>query len=186
MIHLDIAYKHRKLTLAIHAVDSELSNYLHAQLARDVKVPQKPLYYIPFSRNAHFVGRRDQLDALKEKLFIDSHCQNIAIVGLGGVGKTQIALELAYQVKETHANCSVFWVPAISHESFEQAFLDMAHLLRIPRLADEKVDTKEVVKNHLSQEEAGQWLFILDNADSYDILFGSNTQQMSALTSTEH
>ena len=147
-----------------------------------MKAPHKPFSYLPLSRNAKFVGRHEQLNTLKEKLFIDSYCQKVAIVGLGGVGKTQIALEFAYQVRETHPNYSVLWVPATSQESFEHAFLEIAQLLRIPELADEKADVKQAVKRYLSQEEAGQWLFILDNADSHDILFGSDANQAAALT----
>ena len=36
-----------------------------------------------------------------------------AIVGLGGIGKTQIVLEVAFQVREKYPDCSVFCVSAI-------------------------------------------------------------------------
>lgn len=46
-------------------------------------------------RNPKFVGREQQLDELERRLFVEGSCTKIAIFGLGGVGKTQIALELA-------------------------------------------------------------------------------------------
>lgn len=38
------------------------------------------------------------------------------MVGLGGVGKTQVALQMAYWIKEHKAGWSVFWLPALSIE----------------------------------------------------------------------
>lgn len=53
-------------------------------------------HYIPFPKTKHFVGRAGILDTLKMMLFIRKECQKAVIVGLGSVGKTQVALQLAY------------------------------------------------------------------------------------------
>jgi AAA+ ATPase superfamily predicted ATPase len=53
-------------------------------------------FVIPFPRNAHFIGRESQLAELEKKLFARQSTVKIAITGPGGVGKTQLALELAY------------------------------------------------------------------------------------------
>jgi tetratricopeptide (TPR) repeat protein len=98
--------------------------------------------------------------------------KNSAITGLGGVGKTQIALELAYRVKNDHPTFSVFWVPATTVENFEQAYLGIGRLLKIPGITDEKADIKLLVKQHLSQDNIGKWLLVVDNADDIDIWFG--------------
>lgn len=50
---------------------------------------------------------------------VSQECKKLAVVGLGGTGKMQIALQFAYLVKETWLECSIFWVPALSFESFE-------------------------------------------------------------------
>jgi hypothetical protein len=100
-------------------------------------------------------------------------CQKVALVGLGGVGKTQIALEFAYTVKATQPEFSIFWVAALSAESFEQACAEIARKLHINQTADNKKDVKELVKQSLSAETAGSWLLIVDNADDIDILYGS-------------
>lgn len=135
-----------------------------------------PHYYIPFQRNKCFVGRNDKLQEVMNKLFVNGTCPKVALVGLGGVGKTQAALEIAYQVKDTRPECSIFWVPAVSIESFEQAFLEIAALLQIPDFEDSKVDDiKQSVKRALSAESAGQWLFIVDNADDAKVLPGSES-----------
>ncbi|TGJ83296.1 hypothetical protein E0Z10_g5439 [Xylaria hypoxylon] len=128
-------------------------------------------HYLPFLKNKRFTGRLTILGTLKEKLFTQQDSQKLAIVGLGGVGKTQVALELAYWVKETKPNYSVFWVPALSDSSFEQAYTAMARRLNIQIKADK--DLKVSVRQHLESEKAGQWFLIVDNADDPEILFGS-------------
>jgi CO dehydrogenase nickel-insertion accessory protein CooC1 len=50
---------------------------------------------------------------------VDKDCQKMAVVGLGGIGKTQVALEFAQSVKKEKPEYSIFWVPALSLESFE-------------------------------------------------------------------
>ncbi|KAF2193564.1 purine and uridine phosphorylase [Zopfia rhizophila CBS 207.26] len=85
-----------------------------------------PTYYTPFPKNRYFVGRRDELEVLKRKLMVNQDCQKMSIVGLGGTGKTQVALRFAYMVKETWLDFSIFWVPALSLESYEQACADIA------------------------------------------------------------
>ncbi|KAB5511633.1 hypothetical protein GE09DRAFT_1269937 [Coniochaeta sp. 2T2.1] len=54
-----------------------------------------PYYHLPFRRNSRFVGREAELDSLKDLLFA-RRSPSVALVGLGGVGKTQAALEIAY------------------------------------------------------------------------------------------
>ena len=131
----------------------------------------KAHWLVPFQRNAHFVGRESQLDELGAKLSSDVHCQRVAVVGLGGVGKTQIVLEFAYREREIDSNCSIFWIPAINSATFEQAYLQVGQLLQIPGITEKNADVKQLVKTRLSQESAGRWLIIFDNADDTDMLY---------------
>jgi tetratricopeptide (TPR) repeat protein len=110
---------------------------------------------------------------LQQKLMVDQECQKLSIVGLGGTGKTQVALQFAYIVKEKWPEYSVFWVPALSMESFEQACAGIAKALRIPYAAGGEEDVKELVQQHLSSSRAGRWLLVVDNADDVDIFFGT-------------
>src|SRR5690606_5878107 len=75
----------------------------------------RPLRVLPFGRNKNFVGRQTKLDQLLTILHTEDteeDCQRAALVGLGGVGKTQIALECAFQLQSASPMCSVFWVQA--------------------------------------------------------------------------
>jgi tetratricopeptide (TPR) repeat protein len=78
---------------------------------------------------------------------------------------------LAYRTRDQNPNCSVFWVAATNVENVQQAYLDIGRLLQVPRLEEDKVDVKRLVQDRLSQESAGQWLLILDNADDVDMWF---------------
>lgn len=93
----------------------------------------------------------------------------MAIYGLGGVGKTQIALELAYSTRERWPECSVFWMPAMNRDSLQQAYQDIAYKLGISQAEQEKEDVRVLVGKHLSHGNAGPWLLIFDNADDIDL-----------------
>ncbi|KAI8622908.1 TPR-like protein [Xylariaceae sp. FL1651] len=134
---------------------------------------QESHFVVPFGRNGHFVGRDTILEQLLEKVPPDANrndCQRVAVEGLGGIGKTQIALETAYQVRDRYPDCSIFWVPAVDLTSFENAYREIGQLLRLPGIDDDKADVKMLVRRGLSQRSAGSWLLIVDNADDLELL----------------
>jgi tetratricopeptide (TPR) repeat protein len=104
---------------------------------------------------------------VKRRLFVKNRAERFAIFGLGGIGKTQIALELAYQTRELYPDCAIFWLPAVDMESLQQAYQTVADQLGIS--LDDKEDAKSLVKDHLSKPSTGRWLLIFDNADDIDM-----------------
>jgi tetratricopeptide (TPR) repeat protein len=106
-------------------------------------------------------------------LLFGQRSPSVALVGLGGVGKTQVALELAYWARENHPEHSIFWVPALSGATFEQAYAEIAKKLAIRKAADDE-DVKESVRRHLSSAAAGPWLLVVDNADDVEVGLGSS------------
>src|ERR1700722_4769283 len=133
-------------------------------------------WIVPFDRNPRFTGRESQLTKLEEMLVIGGQTTKIAITGLGGVGKTQLVLELVYRTRAKHSNCSIIWIPATNRESLEQACLDVAKQLGIPGCEEDKADVKRLVQDHLSNENTGQWLLVFDNADDIDMWVGKSEQ----------
>ncbi len=103
-------------------------------------------FYLPISRNHQFVGRSAELDTLKQKLLVNRDCQKVAISGLGGIGKTQVMLQFAYHVKEDCPGFSVFWVQALSIETFEQGCMEIARALGIHQGQESKEDVKKLVQ----------------------------------------
>jgi nucleoside phosphorylase len=71
-------------------------------------------WMVPFPRNPRFVGRQNEIDTLEQSIIRSRGPTKSAIYGLGGIGKTQIALELAYRTREKVPGSSIFWIPCTS------------------------------------------------------------------------
>ncbi|KAK2124192.1 hypothetical protein NOF04DRAFT_1252912 [Fusarium oxysporum II5] len=137
-------------------------------------VTQGSTHYLPLPRNKNFTGREGTIAELQKVLFTDLYGQRVALVGLGGVGKTQIALQLAHLVKkedQADRNYSVIWMPALSMASFEQACTKMISDFGIEQKGEET--PKDAFKSFLNSEKAGKWFLIMDNADDIETLYGT-------------
>ncbi|MCJ1405768.1 hypothetical protein MMC11_008998 [Xylographa trunciseda] len=138
------------------------------------RIPIMPVSsLLPFSRNQSFVGRDSHLRTLEQWLYQSHTHRRMSVYGLGGCGKTALALEFAYRVLAKNSGYLVFWVPAISRESFELAYHEIGRFLHIPGITDDNADVKQLLKNGLSSGSCGDWLIIVDNADDTSVLFKS-------------
>jgi tetratricopeptide (TPR) repeat protein/transcriptional regulator with XRE-family HTH domain len=128
------------------------------------------LWNVPFRRNPFFTGRTDLLKTLHDRLNQNRSTaltQSQALIGLGGIGKTQTALEYAYRYRDAYAD--VFWVRAAGRETLIADFVALAHLLDLPgRDVSDQMLVVAAVKRWLEQHEG--WLLILDNADELLVL----------------
>ncbi|SPJ77950.1 uncharacterized protein FTOL_06364 [Fusarium torulosum] len=135
---------------------------------------QKGHWVVPFDRNEGFVGRDDILPDLLVRVSPDHQkysCQRTVVEGLGGIGKSQIALEAAFRLRNLDPTCSIFWVAALSAISFENAYRDIATDLGIQCTEDESSKIVSLVKQALSNQAVGKWLLIIDNADDPSLMF---------------
>jgi TIR domain/Tetratricopeptide repeat len=137
--------------------------------------PRPPMVWrVPWPRNPNFTGRAAELEALRRQLTGGAVPMAVALPqavhGLGGVGKTQLAVEYAYR----HASDYdlVWWVPA------EQLALVIAALnelavrvgVAVPGEAQDSVDA--VVQVLRQRERFAHWLVIADNAGAPSDLSG--------------
>lgn len=127
----------------------------------------KSSFYVPYDRHSNFVGCKDILQELAER-FESTNC--IALAGIGGVGKSEIAIEHCYRFHERHPNAKVSWVPADTVPKFEQAYIAIAKKMHLPEVNHAKADVMQLVADHLTDPEAGTWLLILDSADDLEML----------------
>ncbi|KAK6223417.1 hypothetical protein LQW54_000535 [Pestalotiopsis sp. IQ-011] len=113
---------------------------------------------VPLGRNRAFVGRDAILDELMRTVPPQAEpqdCQRVAIEGLGGIGKTQTALEVAFRLQEKDPNCSVFWVPAISRTTFDNGYQNIGRALSLPGIDNDKADVKSLVALPSTKFRAG-------------------------------
>lgn len=135
---------------------------------------KKGHFVVPFGRNEGFVDRASVMKQLLDRIppsASKDDCQRTAVEGLGGIGKTQVAIEAAYRVRDAYPECSVFWVPAVNLTTFENAYRAIGQAIGIQGIEDDEADVKGLVKNALGKESVGYWLLIIDNADDTDLLF---------------
>ncbi|KAF3177140.1 hypothetical protein TWF751_002664 [Orbilia oligospora] len=81
----------------------------------------------PFPRNRNFTGRDAELEAI-DKYFsesTDSGVSTYAIIGTGGMGKTQIALEYGYTRYEKTQFTAVFWISAMTEETIQTSLVNI-------------------------------------------------------------
>ncbi|KXX76611.1 Regulatory protein AfsR, partial [Madurella mycetomatis] len=133
--------------------------------------PQAPLvqhFEVPQQPTATFVGRRDVLQEIEVHFQRDSTLpeqRRCAIYGLGGSGKTQIALKHAFSHRHDYHH--VFFVNAASQDTAVQGFAKIHSLLQLGQ-ANSDQDKVEIVRRWFSQSGNTRWLLIFDNADDLD------------------
>jgi len=78
-----------------------------------VPVPRNPDFVVPFPRNPDFVGRTDDLESLHAALRTRESVgiRPTGLTGMGGIGKTQLAVEYVYRHRADYPG-GIFWVNA--------------------------------------------------------------------------
>jgi tetratricopeptide (TPR) repeat protein len=119
-----------------------------------------PLSNLPYPHNEYFTGREDILLALESGFKSGNHTQ--ALSGIGGIGKTQTALEYAYRYREEYK--VVLWGKAHTRDVLADDFVAMAKLLDLPeKNAEDQGEAVKAVRRWLAEHDG--WLLIFDNAD---------------------
>jgi len=127
----------------------------------------RPIWNVPHRRNLNFTGRRDLLDSLRAELTSGQATDLTAISGMGGVGKTQLALEYAYHYASQYE--AVFWVPSEEPATLAAVFAGLAQLLDLPeRDEPEQAVAIEAVLRWLNTYP--DWLLVFDNVPGPDSL----------------
>jgi hypothetical protein len=118
-------------------------------------------------RNPNFTGRKDLLTALRKSINTVTAvvAQPQALQGLGGVGKTQLAIEYAWQYR-AHYDL-VWWVSADQPLLVPSVLAGMAPKLGLPPATSTGVEqaTQAVLRTLESGSPYRSWLVIFDNAE---------------------
>jgi tetratricopeptide (TPR) repeat protein len=145
--------------------DRETRQLLEASL-----VALSPYWSVPLPRNPYFTGREVILETLHTQLGVEQAValtQSSALSGLGGIGKTQIALEYAYRYALEYR--AVFWIEAETEETVASSLLRIAEMLQLSeRQQTDQQRIMEAVQRWLSSHS--EWLLIWDNLEKLDLL----------------
>jgi NB-ARC domain len=146
-------------------------------------------FIVPFEQNPWFTGRREFLETLKIKMFDQApkkHNHRIALYGMGGIGKTQTALEYVYTNRDLYER--IYWITAVDQASLLSGYLKIAVKAGLKSLFHLKpVEIAEGVLSWLRQKQS--WLIVIDNLDDIDIVTGflpQNGPQKHTLITTRN
>ncbi|KAE9372043.1 hypothetical protein N431DRAFT_482911 [Stipitochalara longipes BDJ] len=145
--------KDKTYRVAVRAIKS-------IQQGNEIKVTNEH-YVVPHSASSHFTGRNDVQEQLHNSLLsyrTSKTQQRFVLHGLGGSGKTQIALKFAEDNRDRF--WGIFWIDASSEDTAQEGFLSLA-------LACKQEKHLQSFKVWLSRKD--HWLLILDNVDNPDL-----------------
>jgi TolB-like protein/Tfp pilus assembly protein PilF len=154
----------------MYAADREERRRRVITAAEGEASPGKPFLGVP-PRIPVFTGRVEELERLDAILINDNAAvgQTIglaAVQGLGGVGKTALAIEYAYRFRRLYEG--VCWCPAETRVGLLSSLAGL--LVLLGAAAAEEADVEKAAKAALRRlaEQRATWLLIYDNVSSPD------------------
>ncbi|KAK8911454.1 hypothetical protein QC760_000482 [Botrytis cinerea] len=127
-----------------------------------------------FPEATQFVAREKELSEMHKLLKDHSSRSCVILHGLGGIGKTQLAISYTRRHKEKYT--AIFWLNANDEDSLKLSFRDIAQqvlkyhpsttMLSSIDLDNDLDQVVSVVKNWLDSPQNTRWLMIYDNLDN--------------------
>ncbi|MBE7384368.1 MAG: tetratricopeptide repeat protein [Leptolyngbya sp. SIO1E4] len=144
-----------------------LSKYVDLETTLSGAIPTDTHWLVPYPRNPFFTGREDLLQQMYDTLICHQRAaltqhKRAALKGLGGIGKTQTAVEYVYRYQSKYKH--IFWVRAEQTEELLASYSNIAQALQLPGYdPTDRPAVVGLVKRWLEANE--RWLLVIDNAD---------------------
>jgi cellulose biosynthesis protein BcsQ len=133
------------------------------QTAPRYPASQPPIWNVP-QRHVAFTGRTALLEGLRDRLAASvTVVVPQALYGLGGVGKTQVAIEYAHRFAADYD--VVWWISAEQPALVRAALGDLAARLGLPEVESVAERADAVLDALRRGEPTRRWLLVFDNAD---------------------
>lgn len=150
----------------------QVHNAYHPQEPDEIRGFGLCLGTAPLIEPESFIGRTTELDRMAQILQPGepaSRQQRLVLGGIGGIGKTQLAIAYARRYQACYT--SVFWLNAVTQLTLKESMRYIAQRLltrkELDRLEDEAI-IQEVFRWLLNLQNVA-WLMIFDNYDDPDL-----------------
>ncbi|KAL4971144.1 hypothetical protein BDW66DRAFT_155969 [Aspergillus desertorum] len=140
-------------------------------------------FHIPLDLSAvpvieEFIGREEELNCLWDYLQpASSQTRRVAVLhGLGGIGKTQLAIHFARKHKNEFT--AIFWLNSKDQSALVSSLSSCLSQIQGPPIEDQAVNKEEAVQRAnqvlqwLARPGNTRWLIIFDNVDQYSPIQG--------------
>ncbi|KAF7890835.1 uncharacterized protein EAF01_010644 [Botrytis porri] len=166
-----VNFNAKNINLTVGAVANDVTDVKSILVSMnsrsDVVAPieniKKSHFIVPNRRVNGFIGREDILDKIENGFSSESESRIVVLRGLGGQGKTQIALEYCHRARKNNIR-AIFWVDATSESTVKKDLKSVSEHIKSPAdlTQDDQVVTS--VLNRLRDWDE-PWLIIFDNHD---------------------
>lgn len=132
-----------------------------------VSTAEFPIREIPFQKNRNFSGRKDIVNSIHEEFSAAQNRVPIhAISGMGGIGKTQIAVHYSYKFAEDYD--LVYWIRSETDASLTADYEALTQTLELPvKTKAEQLVYINIVNTWLTKTDK-KWLLVFDNVESQE------------------
>ncbi|CAG2201874.1 unnamed protein product [Mytilus edulis] len=153
----------------ISEIKEDIENLKYTSSVR----PEGKVYFYPPDRIKFFVGRTREIGSIQENFLKRKGEQYTYVVcGLGGCGKTTVAIEYSWQFQTFYPG-GVFWVSAESAETLETSISNLS--IDINTIGKTAKETLLRTLKWIASLQT-QWLLVVDNADADELL--DNTKEL--------
>ncbi|KAF3318586.1 hypothetical protein TWF173_006608 [Orbilia oligospora] len=115
----------------------------------------------PADRDEEFTAREDILEEIEAKFQSEPI---VGLTGVGGVGKSHIALEYFHRFSKKFPECSAIWIASRTRARFIEQYRELVETLGFKNLQDQAPEKVITFVNDWLCQQGNEWLLVIDDA----------------------